>query len=233
MSASKTQILIVEDEIEFSEILRDYLIAANYEVSTEANGAEALARVQKNTPDLIILDRNLPGIDGLEICKQLRTFSNVAIIMLTAKSEEIDRLVGLESGADDYICKPVSPKEVVARTRAVLRRFKHVTPEQKSTELTLNSEYLQAYWQDQNLGLTPVEFRMLDLFTRSHQGIASRTNLLNAAYEDSRMVSERTIDSHIKNLRAKITTQSKISNPIKSVYGVGYQLCIDKHFGEG
>ncbi len=227
MNNSQTRILLVEDEVELSDILRDYLRAEGFEVSTEYRGDGVVERAKQINPDLILLDRNLPGTDGLDICRQLRTFSNVAIIMLTARVDEIDRLMGLDSGADDYVCKPVTPKEVIARVKAVLRRFHHLDTASSPSKVTLDDDCLQAFWEGNNLGLTPVEFRLLKMFLRSSQGMGSRASLMNAAYEDGRRVSDRTIDSHVKNLRAKLIASSHIENPIRSIYGVGYQLCLE------
>lgn len=227
MNAYKAKILLVEDEIEVSEILRDYLKAEGFDVAIEDQGDQVIEKVNEFDPDLILLDRNLPGAEGLDICQQLRATSDVAIIMLTAKVDEIDRLMGYDSGADDYICKPTPPKEVIARVKAVLRRFKPTLFKADQQKLRLDEDHLQAFWGTNNLALTPVEFRILKMLLNSSKGMGSRSNLMNAAYQDGRLVSERTIDSHVKNLRAKLINCSKIDNPIRSIYGVGYQLCIE------
>ncbi|MEO8804196.1 MAG: response regulator [Rudaea sp.] len=217
-------ILIVEDEPKIAALLSDYLDAAGYRASVLASGAGAVDWVREYAPDAILLDVMLPGEDGLSICRKVRTFSTIPVLMVTARVEEIDRLLGLELGADDYICKPFSPREVVARIRAVLRRATARTaPEMNPIEL--NAERFEARVHGKALALTPVEFRILDKLTMQPGRVFSRQQLMDAAYRDHRIVSDRTIDSHVKNLRRKLVELG--IDPISSVYGVGYRFELD------
>ncbi len=222
--AIQQRILIVEDQNKLAKVLRDYLQEAGYETQWLSNGSEVVPWVKANTPDLILLDIMLPGKDGMAICRELRGFSNVPIVMVTAKVEEIDRLLGLELGADDYICKPFSPREVVARTKAILRRIN--PPDNTTTQtaqLVLDHEKYSATLNGHPLDLTPIEFRLLDALHAQPGRVFSRDRLLDVIYEDHRIVTDRTVDSHIKNLRRKI--QSICSEDvIRSIYGVGYKL---------
>ncbi len=218
-----TKILIVEDEQKIAELLRDYLIQSGFDPTILDNGLDVVPYVRENKPDLIVLDLMLPGRDGMEICKEIRTFSNLPIIMVTARVEEIDRLLGLELGADDYICKPFSPREVVARVKAVLRRTSGATTIQ-AKELILDEARYQASLHGIDLQLTAVEFKLLS-FLAAHPGrIYSRDQLMEQIYTDHRIVSDRTIDSHIKKLRKKIAALSLDEELIGSVYGVGYKF---------
>jgi two-component system, OmpR family, response regulator BaeR len=215
------RILIVEDERKLGELLRDYLRQEGFEVATLERGDEVDAWVQAHETDLILLDVMLPGKSGLEVCKTLRRHSDVAIIMLTARVDEIDRLLGLELGADDYICKPFSPREVVARVKAVLRRGKHVP--QAQTSLTLDDAGYKASIGGQDLGLTAVEFQLLKVLASQPGRLYSRDQLMDAMYRDERIVSDRTVDSHIKKLRRKIADVLPDKEIIHSVYSVGYK----------
>jgi len=219
-------ILIIEDEQSLAEVLRDYLLQAGFDVCMTDNGTQALNLIKDQSPDLVLLDLMLPGLNGLDLCKQIRSFSSVPIIIETARIEEIDRLLGLELGADDYICKPFSPREVVARVKAVLRR----TGTAGSTAglgLELDSSRLLATLHGKDLELTAVEFRLLQ-FLHQHPGrIYSRQQLMDQIYPDERIVSDRTIDSHIKKLRRKIEGIDPASDIIHSVYGVGYKFETD------
>ena len=214
-------VLIVEDEPKIAALLRDYLIAANYRVSVLDSGDGATSWIRTNAPDAILLDVMLPVENGLTICRAVREFSNVPILMLTARVEEIDRLLGLELGADDYICKPFSPREVVARVKAVLRRATTSTNESKPP-IELDENQFVARVRGQSLSLTPVEFRLLGKLIEQPGRVFSRQQLIDAAYRDHRIVSDRTIDSHVKNLRKKLADLG--SDPISSVYGVGYRF---------
>jgi two-component system response regulator BaeR len=218
-----TRILIVEDEPKLAELLRDYLAQASFETTVIDNGLEVVPYVREHNPDLVLLDLMLPGRDGMEICKEIRTFSNLPIIMLTARVEEIDRLLGLELGADDYVCKPFSPREVVARVKAVLRRAGgEVTITAKG--LILDEARYQASLHDVDLELTAVEFKLLSFLAANPGRIYSRDQLMDKIYTDHRIVSDRTIDSHIKKLRKKISRLGPDEELIGSVYGVGYKF---------
>ena len=217
------KILIVEDEPKLAALLADYLKASGFEVSTLFEGTQVEAWVRGNKPNLIILDIMLPGRDGMEICKAIRTFSRVPIIILTARVEEIDRLLGLELGADDYICKPFSPREVVARVKAVLRRTRDGQTIQ-AQGLVLDDHTYKATLNNRDLQLTAVEFKLLKLLMNHPCRIFSRQQIMEKIYHEERFVSDRTVDSHIKKLRRKIETIDPQTTLIQSVYSVGYKF---------
>jgi two-component system response regulator BaeR len=217
------RILVVEDEPKIAALLRDYLTAAGHRVDVLGEGTQAVAWVREHAPDAILLDVMLPGEDGLSICRGVRAFSAVPILMVTARAEEIDRLLGLELGADDYICKPFSPREVVARVKAVLRRTQAAaTPSAAPASIELDESRFEARMRGQAIDLTPVEFRLLGKLVAQPGRVFSRQQLMDALYRDHRIVSERTVDSHVKNLRRKLARVGP--DPIASVYGVGYRL---------
>ena len=216
-------ILIVEDEPKLAGVLRDYLRQAGFKTFWIANGSAAVPWVREHAPALILLDLMLPERDGLDICRDIRTHSSVPIIMITARIEEIDRLQGLESGADDYICKPFSPREVVARVRAVLRRTEG-TSLSPVAGLILDQDRYQATLSGQDLELTAVEFKLLQFLSAKTGKVCTRQQLMDSIYPDERIVADRTIDSHIKKLRRKIALVGASSDFIHSVYGVGYKL---------
>lgn len=216
-------ILVVEDEEKLALVLCEYLEQAGFEASTLSNGLKVVPRVREDMPDLMILDLMLPGLDGIDICKDIRSFSNLPIIMLTARIEEIDRLLGLELGADDYICKPFSPREVVARVKAVLRRAGG-TRTLQTERLILDESRFEAILDGDILNLTAVEFRLLKILVANPGRIYSRDQLMDHIYTDHRIVTDRTIDSHIKKLRMKMAKASGDAQPVKSVYGVGYKF---------
>ena len=217
------KILIVEDEEKLASLLQDYLQQAGFSPACLGDGLLVVPWVKEQSPDLILLDLMLPGRDGLEICKEIRTFSNVPVIMITARVEEIDRLLGLELGADDYICKPFSPREVVARVKAVLRRSTNGSTLQ-AQGLVLDESRYRASLHGVNLDLTAVEFKLLAYLAANPGRIYSRDRLIERIYSDNRIVSERTIDSHIKKLRHKIGAVAHREEIIHSVYGVGYKF---------
>jgi len=219
-------ILIVEDETKIAELLRDYLEAASFAVSCLYQGDGVVSAVKENPPDLILLDVMLPGKDGMEICRAIRKFSSVPIIMITARIEEIDRLIGLELGADDYVCKPFSPREVVARVKAVLRR---VHPESDAKRLVvgpirLNEETHQVTIDDEDLKLTPSEFGLLKVMMTHPGRVFSRNELINKVQGYDFEGYDRTIDTHVKNLRKKIDSRLPGQEIISTVYGVGYKF---------
>jgi two-component system response regulator BaeR len=214
-------ILVVEDEPKIAALLRDYLVNAGYDVSVLDNGASAANWTREHAPDAVLLDIMLPGQSGLDVCKSIRGFSSVPILMVTARVEEIDRLLGLELGADDYICKPFSPREVVARVKAVLRRVSAVAQAAPSP-IELDEARFEVRVRGQHLTVTPVEFRLLRKLLAQPGRVFSRQQLMDAAYRDHRVVSDRTVDSHVKNLRRKLADAG--FDPISSVYGVGYRL---------
>lgn len=216
-------VLIVEDEPKLAGLLSDYLRQAGFETFCLGNGTEVVPWLKENSSSLILLDLMLPGRDGMEVCKEIRSFSRVPIIMVTARVEEIDRLLGLELGADDYICKPFSPREVVARVKTVLRRVN--TPLAAVNQgLVLDESCYLALLDGHKLDLTAVEFKLLQFLAERPGRILSRDQLMDRIYPDTRVVSERTIDSHIKKLRRKIVSVAPGQDLIHSVYGVGYKF---------
>ncbi|AKH20383.1 response regulator [Sedimenticola thiotaurini] len=216
-------ILVVEDEEKLARLLTSYLKQSGYAVQCLYEGDGVSAWIRQHQPDLVLLDLMLPGTDGLDICRDVRTFSTVPIIMVTARVEEIDRLLGLELGADDYICKPYSPREVVARVRAVLRRVNQSVLSGDGPLLELHEEQLRVVAGNKSLELTAVEFHLLQTLIQSVGRIYSRDQLMDRIYVDRRIVSERTIDSHIKKLRRKLAALLPGQEVIQSVYGVGYK----------
>ncbi|WP_416412082.1 two-component system response regulator BaeR [Pantoea sp. App145] len=217
-------ILVVEDEPKLAQLMIDYLQASNYRTHHIGDGSEVLTYVQQSPPDLMLLDLMLPGRDGLTLCREIRRFSDLPIIMVTARTEEIDRLLGLEIGADDYICKPFSPREVVARVKTILRRVKRSPEEvQQASHLLIDESRFQASWREQPLELTPAEFRLLKTLALEPGKVFSREQLLNHLYDDYRVVTDRTIDSHIKNLRRKLENLDAEQPFIRAVYGMGYR----------
>lgn len=218
------RILIVEDDAKIAAVLVDYFQAAGYRTEQAADGRSALDQIRRAPPELVILDLMLPLLDGLEVCKAVRQFSQAPIIMLTARVDEIDRLLGLDSGADDYVCKPFSPREVVARAKAQLRRAGIVTAPVGATQFTVERDSMRIMLNGAALPLTPVEFRLLAELIAHPDRIYSRQQLLDFAHEDQRDISDRTVDSHIKNIRRKIETRLPQCDCLQSVYGVGYRF---------
>lgn len=222
-----TKILLVEDEPDLAQVLVDYLARDGFDASVEGNGAEALARIQRTPPDLLLLDLMLPGLDGLSILREVRRVSDLPVVMVTARVEEIDRLIGLELGADDYICKPYSPREVVARVKAVLRRSPRRTLVEARASaippwIEIDAEDWQAKIKGRRLALTPKEFKLLQTLAARPGRVFSRSQLLDALYEDNLDVSERAVDSHMKNLRKKLARALPEHEIIRSIYGVGF-----------
>jgi two-component system alkaline phosphatase synthesis response regulator PhoP len=220
-------ILVVDDEFEIVKVVRAYLEQNGFRVLTASDGQQALAIFRHDHPDLIILDLNLPSLDGLDVCRSIRRDSNVPIIMLTARVEETDRLIGLEIGADDYMLKPFSPREVVARVRAVLRRSS-AAPEPPNTlsigELKIDLNKHEVQLQDRLIDLTPSEFNILHALAAQPGRVFSRMDLLDAAQGEAYEGYERTIDVHIKNLRQKLGDESRDPKYVLTVYGIGYKF---------
>ncbi|TDO99642.1 response regulator [Marinomonas balearica] len=220
-----SKVLIVEDEPKLAELMSAYLEQAGYEHYHLERGDIVIDYVKNNQVDLILLDLMLPGLDGIEVCKQVRQFSGIPIIMVTAKAEEIDRLIGLEMGADDYVCKPFSPREVVARVKANLRRVELDHVESPKTDgFDLDADRLRATYKGELIDLTTVEFQLLQLLIKEPGRVFGRDLIMKSIYSDSRVVSDRTIDSHIKKLRKKISAVAPELNVIHSVYGAGYRF---------
>ncbi|MEY4295470.1 MAG: hypothetical protein RLY82_1158 [Pseudomonadota bacterium] len=222
------KILIVEDDAKIADMMSNYLRASGYETYLVVDGRAAIAAFQKYQPDLVLLDVMLPTLDGIEICKLLRAISTVPIIMVTAKVEEIDRLLGLEIGADDYVCKPFSPRELVARMKALLRRaniaLQAVPINNSLPQFLVYPDEQRLTWDRKTVPLTGVEFRLFRQLY-SHPGyVFGRAKLLDASHSDYRDTSDRVIDSHIKNLRKKLDAAGAPVDCIASVYGVGYRF---------
>jgi DNA-binding response OmpR family regulator len=227
MSSMGQSILIVEDELDLVQVLRDYLERSGFQVEAQLNGIDALASVKHHEPDLILLDLNLPGTDGLDVARQIRRFSDVPIIMVTARVEEADKLIGLELGADDYITKPFSPREVVARVRAVLRRAQSapLTPEiLQAGKVTVDINKHRVEIAGETVSLTPTEFDLLAVLIGQPGRAFNRMQLLEATQGEAFEGYERTIDAHIKNLRSKIEPDPKNPTYIETVFGVGYRF---------
>ncbi len=222
MSGTGKLVLIVEDEAQLASLVQDYLRESGYDTHIIDRGDEVVAWVQQNQVDMILLDIMLPGEDGMSVCKALRRFSNVPVIMVTARVEEIDRLLGLELGADDYICKPFSPREVVARVKAVLRRGSADT--MLGDDIVLDEARHILAIKGTEVELTAVEFQLFNVLKSEPGRIFSRSRLMDHIYPDHRIVSDRTIDSHIKKLRKKISSMDSTNDYIHSVYGVGYKF---------
>jgi len=216
------RVLIVEDETKLAGLLRDYLVQEGFEVTMLHRGDEVEPWVAAHDVDLVLLDLMLPGKSGLDVCRALRAAGDVAIIMATARIDEIDRLLGLELGADDYICKPFSPREVVARVKAVLRRARRGEPASGSG-VKLDEAGHRATIAGQDLNLTAVEFQLLKVLTDHPGRIYTRDQLMDAMYRDERVVSDRTVDSHIKKIRRKIAAVLPDRDVVHSIYGLGYK----------
>ena len=224
MNEETAPVLIVEDEIKLARLLADYLSASGFASECLDTGRDVVETVRSRNPQLVLLDLMLPEKDGLTLAKELRAFSDVPIIMVTARVDEIDRLLGLELGADDYICKPFSPREVVARIKAVLRRARRVSERSEAPRLVVDEATLEASLDGHPLGLTPVEFRLLRALAAQPRRIFSRSQLLERLYEVHRVVTDRTVDSHVKNLRRKLSAACGDEEIVRSIYGVGYKL---------
>jgi two-component system alkaline phosphatase synthesis response regulator PhoP len=219
-------ILVIDDEPQIVEICSDYLKAAGFDVRTARDGQSGILLAQQHHPDLIVLDLMLPGLDGLDVCKSLRREGNIPIVMLTARVEETDILIGLELGADDYITKPFSPRELVARVRTVLRRASGVVQGDmiRSETITLDRTRYRVILPDREISLTPTEFDILATLVSQPGRIFTRSQLLSAARGITFESYERAIDSHIRNLRRKIEPLESEARHIITVHGVGYKF---------
>ena len=221
------KIFIVDDEPQIVKVLKAYLEKAGYQVVTADDGKNALGIFQREKPDFLILDLNLPGLDGLEVCKSIRRDSNIPILMLTARVEEADKLIGLELGADDYVIKPFSPREVVARVRTILRRAA-AEPSQANViqvgDLQIDLEQHSVMLSDRPVELTPTEFDLLVVLARQPRRVFTRLQLMEQAQGSAFEGYERTIDAHIKNIRLKLEPNPKKPVYIQTVFGVGYKI---------
>ena len=218
-------ILVVEDELKLANILVEYLQKEDFKTKHIDTGTRVIPWIKKHDPDLVLLDLMLPAMNGKDICQEIRTFSHLPVIMITAMVDEIDRLIGLEMGADDYICKPFSPKEVVARVKAVLRRTDpEYVKDNLSNGFEIDSERFSITLDGIKLDLTPVEFRLLAMFIEHPGRVYNRDQILNMIFDDGRIVLDRTVDTHIKNLRHKLKKINPKTDYIRSLYGVGYSF---------
>ena len=224
--AAMATILIVDDEPKILRLVADYLAAAGFVVMTAGTGDEALMRARTERPDLVVLDLGLPGLDGLDVTRALRRDGELPIIMLTARDDETDRVIGLELGADDYVTKPFSPRELVARIRAVLRR--HAGPAQAETlragDLALDVPRMRVTRGDEVIELTATEFWLLAAMARHPGRVFTRSQLLDAIFGVAFESYERAIDAHVKNLRRKLEPDPRSPRYLLTVYGVGYRL---------
>jgi len=216
------KVLIVEDDLDIAKTLTVFLNKSGFDTEHLATGEHVVETVKQNNPDIILLDLMLPIKNGGDCCKEIRTFSDVPIIMTTAKVEEVDRLIGLESGADDYVCKPYSVMELVLRIKAILKRIQS-NPASFERSLSLNNQTLEITFLNNHISLTALEFALFKLLHNNPSRIYSRDQILNLAYPDMRDISDRAIDTHIKKIRKKIKLLDIESDVIESVYGAGYR----------
>jgi DNA-binding response OmpR family regulator len=228
---AKYKILVVDDDRNIVDLVRLYLERDGYQVLVAHDGLEALRLARQRRPDLIVLDLLLPEVDGLDVCRILQTESKVPIIMLTAKTTEEDKLIGLELGADDYVTKPFSPRELVARVRAVLRRVDQEAPqgpmELRFADLVIDRRSHEVRMQDEVVNLTPTEFQLLEVLAEEPGRAFTRLELLDRVFGYDFVGFERTVDVHVKNLRKKIEPDPKQPTYIQTVYGVGYKFSED------
>ncbi len=224
-TAPLSRVLVVEDDRKISELLLNYLRAAGYEATPVFDGREAVQHISQSAPDAVILDWMLPGLDGLGVCKAVRAFSDVPILMLTARVDELDRLLGLDTGADDYVCKPFAPREVVARIRALLRRADGRVKTVPRPWVVEDASF-RISWLGQWLALTRIEFMMFRTLLARPGRVFSRDQLLASVHDSQKDISDRAIDTHIKNLRKKVQAIEPGRECIASVYGVGYRFDI-------
>ncbi len=220
------RVLVVDDEPRIVQLVRDYLERAGFAVSTARTGPEALMRARQDRPDLIVLDLGLPELDGLEVTRRLRRDSGVPIIMLTARDDETDKVVGLELGADDYVTKPFSPRELTARVRAVLRRHASDAGADvvRAGDLVLDVPRLRAEVDGRAVPLTATEFQLLTTLARQPGRVFTRSQLLDAVHGEAFESYERAIDAHVKNIRRKLEPDPRSPRYLLTVYGVGYRL---------
>ena len=218
------KILVVDDELKIARLVRDYLVEAGFDVVTESTGTGAVATARKEHPDLVVLDLGLPGMDGYEVTKSIRSESDTPIVMLTARSDETDRIIGLELGADDYVVKPFSPRELVARVKAVLRRASgsRQADQIRVADLSIDLDKRSVRRETETIDLTVTEFDLLVTLASQPGRVFTRSQLLDSVRGVAFESYERAIDSHIKNLRRKLSPNT--SQYIKTVYGVGYKF---------
>lgn len=214
-------VLIVEDEPELASLLQQFIENAGMNAHIIDNGLEPVDWIKQHTPDIVILDLMLPGKDGIQICQEVRAFSDIPIIITTAKVDELDRLIGFETGANDYICKPYSAKELIARVNSLIKLYNRDSHAEEL--LVLDNNRCSIRLNNQEIELSNIEFNLLSLLYHHPGRIYNRESIITLIYQDYRVVSDRTVDSHIKNLRKKLSTLSNGTEYIRSVYGIGYK----------
>jgi len=227
MENNMAKILVIEDEKELNKVLQAYLERSGFQAVGAYNGDEGVLLWEREKPDLVLLDLNLPGMDGLDVARHIRKLKDTPIIMVTARVDEVDRLIGLELGADDYITKPFSPREVVARVKAVLRRAGKQTGAGQQIlcgDLTINLDGHQVFQKDEPIPLTPTEFALLVALAEQPGRVLSRLQLLESSQGTAYEGYERSIDAHIKNLRNKLGEDPKNAKYIETVFGIGYRF---------
>lgn len=222
-TSAASRVLVVEDDQKISDLLLIYLRAEGYEATPAYDGRDAVQQIAQHAPDVVVLDWMLPGLDGIGVCKAVRAFSDVPILMLTARVDELDRLLGLDTGADDYVCKPFAPREVVARVRALLRRAGGRVIALPQPWLVEDASF-RISWLGQWLPLTRIEFMVFRTLLARPGRVFSRAQLLSSVHESQRDISDRAIDTHVKNLRKKVQAVDPVSDCIASVYGLGYRF---------
>ena len=230
-TGSSRTILVVDDEPRIVELARDYLEHAGFRVLTASDGQAALDSARRDRPDLVVLDLGLPGLDGLDVTRELRRDGSMPIVMVTARDDEVDKLLGLELGADDYLTKPFSPRELVARVKAVLRRTDRPVEAAdliRVGDLELDVPRMRTEVAGRSIDLTPTEFTLLATLARQPGRIFTRSQLLDALHGVAFESYERAIDSHIKNLRRKVEPDPRQPRYVLTVYGVGYRLADDR-----
>jgi two-component system response regulator BaeR len=220
----KTRVVVVEDEEKIAELLVLYFNNEEYECRWLQQSSRLVDEVKLGDVDLILLDLNLPGSDGLLLCREVRAFSTIPIVMITARVEEVDRLIGLDAGADDYVCKPFSPREVVARVRAIMRRVDARPRAEALPVLEMDKRRHVARFKGANVTLTPSEFNLLHALAERPGTLLARDMLLDAMYPETRFVTDRTVDTHLKNLRRKLEAVGAPNNLIASAYKLGYRI---------
>ena len=222
-----TKILIADDNQQITSILEEYAIKNGYQPIIALDGKEAIEKFETHSPDIILLDVMMPIKDGFEVCREIRETSNVPIIMITARGEDFEKIMGLEIGADDYIVKPFSPQEVMARVKAIMRRISHEEKDRQILaldNLKVNLQDYTVYIDEANISMTKKEFEILWTLTKSKNKVFSRDNLLNSLWGYDYFGDNRTVDSHIKRLRAKLDKHSHPNWDIKTIWGVGYKF---------
>ncbi|NRB42509.1 MAG: response regulator [Pseudomonadales bacterium] len=216
-----TRVLILEDEVDLAELVQQFVLAEGMDSHILNDGREAVSWIQENSPDVVLLDIMLPSKDGMQICKEVRNFSDVPIIMASAKIDEIDRLNGFEAGATDYICKPYSSKEVIARIKSLVKLYHRDQVAGEGLILDVKNHHI--HYRNKDIELSHIEFKLLSLLYHRPGRIYTREQIISEVYSDYRTVSERNVDSHIKNLRKKIALLDNGHEYIRAIYGAGYK----------